>query len=138
MHFTVSENKVMNREGSSTKEMFPMKTKKSRFKFIEWTAIFPTAIVSVLAVIVTILAGIGLNIISELYFLNIPSAFLTIMVIVLSIGVGLGSVFYLASYLYRRQTQKRKEELKAVREKEKDFFQSIESDVEALLKEESH
>jgi len=119
-------------------EMPPMKMKKSWFKFIGWPELFLTTSESVLGVIATILAAIGINIISERIFPKILSPYVTVLVIILSVGVGLGTVFYFANYLSRRQIKKRKEELKAVREKEKEFFQSIESDVEALLKEESH
>ena len=77
----------------------------------------------------------SIDFLSTKIFSIIPSAYLTILVIVVSAGIGLGTVFYLAINLYQRQARDKHLALKALREKEKEFFQSIETDIASLLSE---
>jgi len=116
---------------SSAKKMPPEKPSRPRAQFIEWTQI----LAAVLSMIATIVAGIGSNILSSRILPMIPPAYLTVLVIVLSAGVGLGTVSYIVIKLYRRQVQERHLMLEELRFRERRFFQSIEPDIATLLEE---
>lgn len=109
----------------------PKKAARPWLVFLEWTQVL-AAILSLLA---TIVAGIGSDLLSSRLVSALPSQYLTALVIILSAGIGLGTVFYLAVSLYQRQVRQRQLLLDNLVQKEKDFFQIIETDITTLLEE---
>ena len=96
------------------------------------------AIVGLISMIISIASLVGFEMIFSKNFFQIPSEFVEVLATVMSIFIGVGTFFYLAMYLYRRQVKERIEAHKALREREKELFQNIDSDIEILLKEGSH
>ena len=108
-----------------------LKAKQAAKVVFEFTQIC-AAIVSLGA---TIIAAIGSDLLMSWIGSALLSQYLTILVIILSAGIGLGIVFYLAANLYQRQMRKRRLLLVNLLQREKEFFQIIEADITTLLEE---
>jgi len=102
--------------------------KRSRWEsVIQWTEILS----ALLSLIATIIAGISVNLLSDLIAPRIPTS----LVVAFSIALGVIIILYIAVYLYRRQTKIRQLAISELREVEKSFFASVESEISALLSE---
>lgn len=124
-------NTEEEKEVISAEKTPPERLGKPWEQFVGWSQILG-AVASLIATVVALVSG---DFLSTKIFSIIPSAYLTILVIVVSASIGLGTVFYLAINLYQRQAREKHLALEALREKEKEFFQSIETDIASLLSE---
>lgn len=116
------------KENSMSESKQASKGKKGRWDtLVQWTDVLST----VISLIVTIFAGIGVNLFSDKFSLEIPTSF----VVAFSIAVGVLIILYIALYFYNKRIKEKKIAIIEMQKIEQAFFTNVDIEISTLLSE---